>query len=138
LFSADNRRLAFLLSPLVVPWTVLVYTGGYGFVFAWGLVSVGPLAVTTLPDYLFVLTDGLPNYLLSWPISVLLYGLSLASAGVGTLTDREDVRVTAGLLALAGVSHLWFSLGVGSRTGEVAVPVGTPLLWAVAWFVFRR
>ncbi len=51
-----------LLALFFVPWTVLVAPGGTTFVFPWGLVNPTTLHVTTLPDYLFVLTSGLPRH----------------------------------------------------------------------------
>jgi len=123
------RRLLALVAVPIAPWTVL---GAGDFVFAWGLATVDPLHVTTLPDYLFVYTAGLPARLLAWPIAVLLYLLAVASAVLGT-TGREDRRVTGGLLVLAGASHLRFSLGL-SRPGLLAVPTGTVLLWTAAWW----
>ncbi|WP_227354808.1 TIGR04206 family protein [Haladaptatus salinisoli] len=130
--SLSGRRLA-LLALGLVPWTVLVARGGTTFVFPWGLVEPTTLHVTTLPDYLFVYTAGLPDRLLAWPVSVLCYLLALACAFAGRFEDR---RVTAGLLVLAGASHASFALGLVtgvSRSGLV-VPVGPVALWLVAWW----
>ncbi|WP_115863746.1 TIGR04206 family protein [Halorussus litoreus] len=123
------RRLLALAALAIAPWTVL---GAGDFVFAWGLATVDPLHVTTLPDYLFVYTAGLPARLLAWPIAVLLYLLAVVSAALGT-AGWEDRRVTGGLLVLAGASHLRFSLGL-SRLGLLAVPTGSLLLWTAAWW----
>jgi uncharacterized protein (TIGR04206 family) len=124
------RRFLALAGLAFLPWTVFP-TGD--FVFAWGLVTTTPVHVTSLPDYLIVQTTGLPRRLLAWPVAVFLYGLAVGSAGVGTLGWREDRRVTGGLLALAGASHLWFSLGL-TRPGLLAFPTGTILLWTAAWW----
>jgi uncharacterized protein (TIGR04206 family) len=129
--ATDRRRPLALLALLALPWTVLSTTD---LVFAWGLATVDPLHVTTLPDYLFVYTRGLPNRLLAWPVAVLLYALAVGNAALGSVAPGlEDRRVTGGLLALAGASHLWFSLGL-SRPGVLAVPVGSVLLWTAAWW----
>jgi uncharacterized protein (TIGR04206 family) len=130
-----HARVASLLVALLVPWTVLVYPGDISFVFAWGLANVDPVHVTTLTEYLFVRTSGLPRYLLAWAVSVFLFTLALASAVVGALWNSEDVRVTAGLLAFAGVSHATFALGLG-QSGVLAIPVGTVLLWVLAVVMF--
>jgi uncharacterized protein (TIGR04206 family) len=98
------------------------------------LVALDPLHVTTLPDYLFVYTRGLPQRLLAWPIAVLLYLVAVGSALLGSVR-REDGRVTGGLLVFAGVSHLRFTLGLG-RPGLLAIPVGTILLWTGAWWFY--
>ncbi|WP_132057528.1 TIGR04206 family protein [Halorussus amylolyticus] len=124
------RRLLALAALALAPWTVFP-TGD--FVFAWGLVGTGPIHVTTLPNYLFVYTAGLPQRLLAWPVGVVLYLLAVGSALFGTFTAREDRRVTGGLLILAGASHLWFTLGM-SRTGLTGFPTGTLLLWTAAWW----
>ncbi|NEU59262.1 TIGR04206 family protein [Halorussus sp. MSC15.2] len=127
----DPRRLLALLALFFAPWTVLS-TGD--FVFAWGLATFDPVHVTTLPDYLFVYTSGLPNRLLAWPIAVSLYLLAVGNAVLGQFgPDWEDRRVTGGLLALAGASDFWFALGM-ARPGLLAVPVGSVLLWIAAWW----
>lgn len=133
--SRSYARVGWLLAALLVPWTVLLYPNGSSYVFTWGLVNVDPIHVTTLPEYLLVRTSGLPRHLLAWPVSVFLYALALVSAIVGAVWNREDVRVTAGLLAFAGVSHASFALGLG-RPGILAIPVGTVLLWALAGAVY--
>ena len=97
------RRILILFVLALVPWTAFP-TGD--FVFAWGLVTTAPTHVTTLPDYLFVQTSGLPRRLLAWPVSTILYLLALGSATVGVAVGHEDGRVTGGLLALAGASQL--------------------------------
>jgi len=101
-----------LLGLLAVPWSVQVFSGRDAtLLFAWGLVNTNPLMVTTLPEFLFLYTQGLPEYILAWPLSVGLYAAALVSAGVGWWTSREDRRVTAGLLVVAGL------LGVAGRYG---------------------
>ncbi|WP_135827921.1 TIGR04206 family protein [Halorussus halobius] len=126
---ARARRLLALLGLSLLPWSVLA-TGDV--VFAWGLATTDPIHVTTITDYLFVYTAGLPARLLAWPVAVLLYLLALASVAVGAVAP-EDRRVTAGLLVLAGASHLRFSVGL-ARPGVLAVPTGTVLLWLAAWW----
>ncbi|USZ68626.1 TIGR04206 family protein [Halorussus salilacus] len=130
--SAGVGRLLALLGAVLVPWTAF-FTGD--FVFAWGLVSADPFHVTTLPDYLYVHTAGLPDRLLAWPVAVLLYLLAVGSATLGTLVGPrwEDRRVTGGLLVLAGASDLWFSLGM-ARGGSAVIPSGTLALWTLAWW----
>jgi uncharacterized protein (TIGR04206 family) len=136
--ATARRRVVALLALFLVPWTVFV-TGSLlpvgDLVFAWGLVTTTPLHVTTLSDYLFVYTAGLPRRLLAWPVAVLLYGLAVGSALTSTLDGREDPRVIAGLLALAGASHLWFSVGL-TQPRFLALPTGTVLLWAAAWWFY--
>ncbi|WP_458206413.1 TIGR04206 family protein [Haladaptatus sp. NG-SE-30] len=127
--SWQHRHLA-LLALGIVPWTILVAPGGTTLVFPWGLVEPTTLHVTTLPEYLFVLTAGLPGRLLAWPVSVLLYLLALVSSFSGRFEDR---RVTGALLVLAGVTHANFALGFVRRAGLV-VPLGTVALWATAWW----
>ncbi|WP_128477786.1 TIGR04206 family protein [Halorussus pelagicus] len=127
----DARRPLALLALAALPWTVL--TSGE-LVFAWGLATLDPIHVTTLPDYLLVYTRGLPNRLLAWPIAVLLYLLAVGNAVLGQVAlDFEDRRVTGGLLALAGLSVLRFTLGLRGP-GPLAVPVGSLLLWAATWW----
>ncbi len=123
------RRLVFL-SLVVLPWTILVAPGGTTLVFPWGLANPATLHVTTLPEYLFIRTAGLPSQLLAWPLSVIFYLLALVSAFSGRFEDR---RVTGGLLVVAGVTNLNFALGFVGRAGSV-VPLGSVALFAVAWW----
>ncbi len=135
--ASATRRLLVLLVLGFLPWTVLVGES-LTLVFAFGLLNPNPLHLTTLYEYLFRFTGGfaaLPTYLRAWPVSVLLYLGSLTSA-LGGLLGYEDPRVTGGLLALAGVSHVSLAVGLSRGIGRVAIPVGTVLLLAVAWWLY--
>jgi uncharacterized protein (TIGR04206 family) len=126
-----------LLTFLAVPWTALVYASGFvTFVFPWGLATPQQGSVTTLYHFLFRHTAGLPEFILAWPVGVLCYVLALVSAVVGYLTGREDVRVTGGLLVFAGLAGLSVAHGFSFQPGRVAFPVGTLLLWFVAWWFY--
>jgi uncharacterized protein (TIGR04206 family) len=93
--------------------------------------------VTTLPEFLFLYTMGLPEYILAWPLSVGLYAAALASAGVGWWTGREDPRVTAGLLLVAAVAQAQLAWGFSIQPNRVAWPVGSAALVAVAAAYYR-
>ncbi|MFC4358822.1 TIGR04206 family protein [Halobium salinum] len=127
---------ALLLAPLFVPWTVYVVGGEVALVFPWGLVDPDPLHVTDLYSYLFVYTRGLPDYLLAWPLSALLYAAALASDAVGRLRGADTATVTALTLGFAGVAHLSVSQGLAVQPGRAAYPLGTAALWAVALVVY--
>lgn len=133
--GTDHRVVIALCALFVIPWTVIVVeSGDVSLVFAWGLVTPIPLGVTTLPEYLFVLTRGVPDFVLAWPASVVLYVGAMLSALGGTV-GREDRRVTAGLLALAGLSNLFFVIDTHAHNpAAIAVlPLGTLAMWAVVW-----
>ncbi|MFB6196329.1 MAG: TIGR04206 family protein [Haloplanus sp.] len=127
--------LPLLLALLAVPWSVQTYAeGAPTAVFAWGLVDTTPVGVTFLWDFLRY-TRGLPAYILAWPLSVGCYLLALASALGGRLVGREDPRVTAGLLAAAGVAQVTLARGFSVQPGRTAWPVGTLACGAVAWLI---
>lgn len=135
--STGRRGLVAVLALAAVPWSVQTFAaGGVTLLFPWGLVNADPLGVTTLYHFLFVYTAGLPDFVLAWPLSVALYLLALASAGLGAAVDREDARVTGGLLVLAGVAQLSVASGFSFQPGRTAYPLGTAALWAVAWRVY--
>ncbi|AZH25141.1 TIGR04206 family protein [Haloplanus aerogenes] len=138
--SRSRSSLLPLLALLAVPWSVQTFAGTRppGFVFAWGLLNVDPVSVTFLWDFLFRYTMGLPDYILAWPLSVACYGAALASAFAGHLLDRDDPRVTAGLLAAAGVAQLSLARGFSFQPGRTAWPLGTLACWLVAWWVYRQ
>ncbi len=120
---------------LAIPWSVQVFAvGDATFLFAWGLVNTNPPSVTTLFDFLFVYTRGLPAYILAWPLSTLFYAAALASAAVGWRTGREDPRVTAGLLVVAAVAQFRLAWGFSIQPGRIAWPVASVAFLAVAWW----
>ena len=130
-----DRRLAGLIAIPFAPWLVLFYPGEVDLVFAWGLLSVDPLRVVWLHEYLFVQTPGLaslPDHLVAWPLSALFYVGAVVNAALSTL-DVEDRRVTAGLLLIAAATNLrmWAGLSIGSAS---AVPLGAILLVIAAWW----
>jgi uncharacterized protein (TIGR04206 family) len=127
-----------VLALLVVPWTVVPYPSGYSLVFPWGSASTNPLHVTLLWEFLFRYTGGiesLPPRLFAWPLATLLYVVAALGAMAGLL-GREDRRLTAGALVLAGFVHLRVTAGL-SGIGETAIPVGALLAVVVAAWHYR-
>ena len=131
----DRSRWLGLLALGVAPWVLVVVGAELTLVFPFGLVDPQPLHVTSLADYLFRFTRGLPRFLLAWPAAVSLYLAGLASASL-RFVDREDPRVSAALFGFAGASLLWVTLGFARRAGYVAVPLGTVLLWVAVWWLY--
>ncbi|KAB1196864.1 MULTISPECIES: TIGR04206 family protein [Haloferax] len=130
-------RLVLVLVVGVVPWSVQTFsTGATTLLFAWGLLTPSPLSITTITDFFFRYTAGLPDYILVWPVGVVCYVVAVASALSGTIFGREDVRITAAGLALAGVTQLEVARGFSVQPGRTAWPLGTVVLWAVAGFVY--
>ncbi|ESS09273.1 MAG: hypothetical protein A07HN63_00966 [uncultured archaeon A07HN63] len=71
-----------------------------------------------------------------WPLGFGFYAGAVASAASGVVFEREDVRVTAGLLALAGIDSVvvwWGLLGRGTRG---AIPVGVVAIGVVLWWFY--
>lgn len=137
-WTSDRRAVLALLSLLAVPWSIQVFPGrGETLLFAWGLLNTAPVGVTTLFEFLFVYTRGLPEFIVSWPVSVVCYGGAVASAVVGWRRGREDPRVTGGLLVIAGVAQLSLASGFSLQPGRTAWPLGTLALWTVAWWAYR-
>jgi uncharacterized protein (TIGR04206 family) len=124
--------LAFVAAA-ALPWSVQVFSGRDAtFLFAWGLVNTDPVTLTTLPAFLFVYTQGLPEYIVAWPLSVALYLLAGAVALVGRRLGRADHRVPAGLLAVGAVLQVQLAWGFSVQPNRVAWPVGAVVLLAVA------
>jgi uncharacterized protein (TIGR04206 family) len=133
------RRRLFVIAALgVLPWTVLAIGSDFTFVFGVGLFNTDPPQFVDLYRYLFVYTAGpsaLPEYLLAWPTSLLLYLGALAS-GLGGLFGHEDRRVTAGLLVVAGFTQLSVAWGLSRVGARLAVPIGTAVFWSVVWWFY--
>ena len=141
--SRDWRRVLAVVVVGLVPWAILFYPGGQEVYFAYGLLSYAgqfvPLPAylsRAVPDFLpFVSVFSiLPERLLAWPTSAVLWVLALVSALLGS---REDRRVTDGLLVLAGLSQITFVLGFWTAEGYVAVPIGVVLLIGFAVWDWR-
>ena len=133
--ASPRRRLAAVLFAGLVPWTVLVIGGELTLVFPAGLVNTNPPNYVSIVDFFFRYTAGLPSFIESWGTGVLLYLLALSSAISGLLW-REDPRIT--MLSLVGAALLQVGtfLGFSRRLGYVALPVGTVVLLAVAWWYY--
>ena len=137
-YATPRKRLLAVFALLAVPWTVLSLGGEYTLVFGFGLFNTNPPQLVMLFGYLFRFTAGpetLPEYLLAWPTSLLLYGGALASA-LGGVLGYEDRRVTAGLLVFAGLAQVSVALGLSRAIGRLAIPLGTGCLWLVAWWFY--
>ncbi|KAB1189292.1 TIGR04206 family protein [Haloferax sp. MBLA0077] len=135
--TPERARLLLVLAVGVVPWSVQTFTtGSTTFLFAWGLVSPSSGSLTTITDFFFRFTMGLPDYILVWPVGVACYVVALGSSLSGYLFGREDVRITAAGLVLAGVTQLEVARGFSVQPGRTAWPLGTILLWAVAGYLY--
>ncbi|WP_224269703.1 TIGR04206 family protein [Haloprofundus salinisoli] len=139
--TSTSRTLLILLSLWLLPWCVLLVDGRPAtLVFPWGLFDPSSGRLVSLYSYLFEFTGGfgsLPAYLRAWPTSVVAFLLATASAAGGVLVGREDPRVTAILLVLAGLGQLSLAWGFAQQPGRVALPVGALALWVVAWLSYR-
>jgi len=133
--AGARRRLGAVACLGVVPWTVLVIGGELTLVLPLGLVNTDPLQFVSIYDFFFRFTGTLPQFIQSWGTGVALYTVALASAVSGVLW-REDPRITLLSLVGAALSQLGVFLGFNRRLGYVALPVGTALLLAVAWWYY--
>ncbi|MFC7075955.1 TIGR04206 family protein [Haloarcula halophila] len=133
--QGPRRRLIAVLAVGVLPWTVLVIGGELTVLFTFGLFNTNPPAVVSIYDYFYRFTQGLPAFIEAWRSGVVLYLLALASAVSGVVW-REDERITALALVGAGLTQVSVFLGFNRRIGYVALPVGTVLLLAVAWWYY--
>ncbi len=128
------RRLLLVLALAFVPWTVILGPD-LTFVFPFGLVNDNPWFLVRIDDYLRLSGYGRFAYIDAWVIGAVLYAVALLSALLGVL-GVEDRRLTAGLLVFAGVSQFPLALGFSRRLDYVALPVGSVLLLAAAWWLY--
>ena len=123
----------------VVPWVGIQNSGGdLTFMMSWGLVNTNPWHTLWLVDYLGATQgfDTLPWSLQVWPIALGLYAGAVVSAASGVVVDREDPRITAGLLVLSAVGSLFVWQGLVSRGVSGAVPVGAIVTVIVVWWFY--
>jgi len=136
--GAAGRRLIAVILLGLAPWVVVLFPGQFDLVFAWGWINSENWNVVTMWDYLFEYTRGfgaLPRHLQAWPLATLLYCCALFSAASGAAVDREDRRVTAGLLVLAALSMLRYTVGFGHPSATV-VPLFIPAVLVVCWWFY--
>ena len=131
--------LAILVGLAFVPWVGIRNLGGdLTFVMPWGLVNTSPWQTLWLGAYLEA-TQGferLPWSLQIWPIGLGFYGGAVMSAASGVVVDREDPRITAGLLVLSAVGSLFVWQGLVARGVSGAVPVGIVATGIVVWWFY--
>jgi len=149
----SGRRIGWLLVvallavPIaVIPAADLTVVSLWGFLSASG--SDGGLGLGGYTVWAYFLDQprsfgSLPASIRAWPLAIGFYLLAAASATAGAVSDREDRRVTGGLLALAAAASLWVSVGVATRFGVGAtsgwlavIPVGALATLAVAIGVY--
>jgi uncharacterized protein (TIGR04206 family) len=126
-----------ILALVALPWSIQVFDARDAtFLFAWGLVNTNPPMVTPLLDFLFIYTQGLPEYILAWPLSVLAYIGTLGSAVSGVVFDREDPRVTGGLLIIMAIAQLRLAWGFSFQPYRTAWPIASGLCVLIAWWFY--
>lgn len=127
------RRWLVLALPIVVPWVVVTWEGGWYVLFSALWIDPGPRLVT-LPQYLSNTTVTLSSrsVALAWPGALLLYLLGVV---VRAVRPNRPV-VAASLLWLAGLAVGFYALGISEQAGLVAIPVGGAILWFVAGYAY--
>ena len=132
--STPRRRLLALLALALVPWTVVFIGNQVTLFFPFGVVNTDPLSLVDLLTW-FAGGGALPRNPELLPLSYLFYLGALVSALAG-LWGREAPRLTAGLLVLAGLTHLGVAYSVLHRIAYLPVPVGALLALALAWWFY--
>jgi len=137
-FSSPAALLA-VCGLVAVPWVGISNAGGdLTFVMSWGLLNTNPWHTLILTEYLGATQgfDRLPWSLQVWPIALGFYGGAVISAAGGVVVEREDPRITAGLLVLSAVGSLfvWQELVVRGVSG--AIPVGVVATGTVVWWFY--
>ena len=117
---------------LAVPITVLPSgSGDLTFVSLWGLLNtgseIGPAGIRLYPLWTYFADQprpfgSLPASIQVWPLAAVFHLFAATSAVSGVLFDREDRRVTGGLLVLAAIATAWVAAGVAGRFGGVEGP----------------
>ena len=145
---------ALVLALLVVPMAVIPASGDLTVVSLWGFVnpaaSDSGLGVGGYPVWSYFLDQSrpfsaLPPSIRAWPLAVAFHLFAAASATAGATVDREDRRVTGGLLVLAATASLWVSVGLAARFGVgttsgllTVLPVGAVATLGVAAAAYGR
>lgn len=131
--ARGHRRWLVFSLPLVLPWVVVTWDGGWYVLFSAFWIDPGPRLVT-LSQYLSRTTVTLSSrsVVLAWPGAFLLYLLAVAVTAVRP--DRSVVA--ASLFWLAGLAVGFYALGISEQIGLVGIPVGGVVLWLVAGYAY--
>jgi uncharacterized protein (TIGR04206 family) len=133
--GSARRRLAVVAALAVLPWVVVIRGAYVTVIGSVGYLGVPSLNVVAIVTYVQNTGGSPPEYMLAWAASLAVYVVAVASAAAG-LYDHEDPRLTGGLLVVLGLSLLSVAMGFGQRPTYLAVPVGTILAWAIAWWYY--
>ena len=139
MIRSSRAAVAALLTLAVVPWVVQFNgSGDLTAVMSWGLLNTNPWHALPLPSY-FGETQGLetlPWSLQVWPLGFGFYCGALLSAAIGVIFQREDVRVTVGLLALSAIASVIVWWGLLGRGAAGTIPVGVVATAMVGWWFY--
>ena len=139
MIRSSRAAVAALLTLAVVPWVVQFNApGDLTAVMSWGLLNPNPWHALPLPSY-FAETQGLetlPWSLQVWPLGFGFYCGALVSAASGVVFEREDVRVTVGLLALSAITSVIVWWGLLGRGAAGTIPVGAIAMAMVGWWFY--
>ncbi len=122
-----------------IPWVFIQNAGSdLTFVMSWGLLNTNPWHILGLSGYLGATQglDALPWSLQVWPFGLAFYVGAVVSAASGVLFEREDPRITAGLLVLSAVGSLFVWQGLVGRGVSGAIPVGAVSTGIVVWWFY--
>ena len=136
---SSPAALAAIVVLVIVPW--VVQSNGAGdltAVMSWGLLNTNPWHALPLSTYLDA-TQGfstLPQSLQVWPLGLAFYCGALLSSASGVFAGREDMRVTAGLLALSAITSVIVWWGLLGRGAAGTIPVGVIATAMVGWWFY--
>ena len=120
-----------------IPWVGISNAAGdLTFVMSWGVLNTNPWYTLWVLEYLGA-TQGLetlPRSMQLWPIALGFYIGAVVSAASGVVVEREDPRITAGLLVLSAVGSLFVWQGYRGVSG--AVPLGAVATAVVVWWFY--
>lgn len=132
--TRDRRRAVALSLAGLFPWAAVVWAEGFYLVFSFGWTHRALSGFTVLPSILLAPRIS-TAFVEAWGFASALYVLALGSAALDRWW-RGDRRVTAGLLFLAGVNVLWFTLSLSGQRGITVLPLGLCTLWPAAAYEY--
>lgn len=135
LVSRTRLRVLAVVLAGVLPWAAVTWDSGYYLVFSAGYTTRGFSGFTSVVSFVSA-SRVAPPYWSAWPLATGLYLLALLGVLLTLLTRRDDRRVTAGLLLLAGLDVVWFAVGVSGQRGILTLPLGGLWLWLAALYEY--
>ena len=131
----SRNRILVLVALIALPWSIQFFDGAAPTLrFVWGMASLESSSVSSI---LLYVQFNRASIVFDWVLSGGFLLVAAVATLLGAVTDRQDGRIAAGSLVLAGLANLSVVWTFSIQPARSAVPIGSILVWYVAWRWWR-